>query len=79
MGKLTARLDRGKSEIELRSTHEGRLAPPRVTPEMISHLRLVFPQQVASGKDLRDYDEMVGQQTVISYLSTLLQNQDDNG
>lgn len=51
---------------------------PIVTPELIAHLRGVFPAALTRSHSDRDAHFVVGQQEVINYLQQLLE-QEQNG
>lgn len=64
--------------VEL-STTEARKSPPSSFPfisqDLLAHLRQTFAVSVARGREIREYDLMAGQQSVIEYLETLALNQ----
>lgn len=45
---------------------------PFISQELVRVLRSAFPVTVVAGMSLRDYDHMVGQQMVISFLEAQL-------
>jgi len=50
--------------------HSAILTNPVMDAALIAHLRHVFAPSVHQDHTLRDYDRMVGQQQVITYLAT---------
>jgi hypothetical protein len=83
--RISARLSRSDSSEIIRApkkhSAEARLRlseaqPPRIDPEVIDYLLSRFPIMVSSGMNLREYDEMVGQQQVIAHLDELRKSQE---
>lgn len=48
---------------------------PQVPPELVPYLERVFAPAVSRGRELRDYDRMVGHQEVLDHLRALVEQQ----